>query len=108
VVEVEVGEDEQVDAVDAERAEALLDQLGIGPGIDQRGLGRAAHENGVSLPDVALGVLPVLGAREPGSNRRAGARTERPDDDDRDDGCRGSPPDRVVGTVAECHDDENR
>lgn len=61
VVAVEVRQDEQVDAVDAEQVEARAEPLAVIAGVHQGDCRprRPAHEHGVTLTDVARGHGPV-------------------------------------------------
>ncbi len=61
VVGVEVGEHQQVDAVDAEPAQAAAERLLVVADVDERRPSRAADQHGIALPDVALGDRPVVG-----------------------------------------------
>jgi hypothetical protein len=79
VVGVEVREHEQVDAVDAEAAEAAAQRLLVVAHVDERDLARAADQHRVALPDVALGHRPVARHRGPLARPDAG---DRPDEDD--------------------------
>lgn len=83
VVTVEVREDEQVDAVDAEQVEARPEPFGVVPGVhhgDSRS-GRPAHQNGVPLTDVARRHCPVR--RQTGAHDDPGhGDHDHPDDED--------------------------
>jgi hypothetical protein len=59
VIEVVVGEHEEIDSVDAQAVETGRERLGIGAHIDEGGEARVPHEHGVALADVARGELPV-------------------------------------------------
>ena len=64
MVGVEVGEDHGVEGVDAELAQAAVDQRRVGAGVDEDGTVRtAAQHDGVALADVA--------ARRPATPRAA-------------------------------------
>ncbi|MBE7162964.1 MAG: hypothetical protein INR72_17120 [Williamsia herbipolensis] len=72
VVAVEVGEDEQVDAVDGEHPEARLEHLRLVADVHQSDRPGAPHEHGIALPDVARRDRPI-------------GRDARPDHHGRDD-----------------------
>ena len=62
VVVIEVGEHEQVDALDAEGVETALQERSIPPRIDERDLAAVPHEQRVALAHVALRDAPLGGA----------------------------------------------
>jgi hypothetical protein len=77
VVPVEVGQDEQVDPVDAEQVEARRQAVGIVPGVDEgdRPAGTVADEDRITLPHVARRDGPVRWespAQDEHRHRRAG------------------------------------
>lgn len=59
VIQVVVGEHEEVESVDAETVQAVAEQFRIGTGVDERDRSGIADEQRIPLPDVAQGVLPV-------------------------------------------------
>ena len=67
-----MGEDEQLDAVDAEFVEARGKRCRFRAGVDERDRTAAADHRGVALPDVAQRELPVGRPAEVGDD--AGAR----------------------------------
>nr|WP_291040214.1 hypothetical protein [Herbiconiux sp.] len=80
VVEVVVGEHEEVETIDAQAVETGRERLGIGAHIDEGGEARVPHEHGVALADVARGELPVgrNGTRTADHASGEGTRDHRP------------------------------
>ena len=59
MVDVPVGEYEQVDAIDAQFVEAVAKQFRVAPRVDQRDLPETPHQHRIALADVAGRDLPV-------------------------------------------------
>lgn len=72
VVAVEVGQDEQVDVVDAEQRQAGPQPLGVVTGVDEGGLPGAPQQGRVSLPDVFSSQCQCVVGQSHLNNQRAG------------------------------------
>jgi hypothetical protein len=72
VIEVVVGEHEEIDAVDAQAVETGGERLGLGTNVDEGDEPRAPHEHGVALADVARRELPVGGNGARATDRASG------------------------------------
>ncbi|GGO80796.1 hypothetical protein GCM10012280_03550 [Wenjunlia tyrosinilytica] len=86
MVGVEVGEHQQGDAGDGEFAQACVDRLGCGAGVDDHGgTGSRRQDQGISLADVAHRHTPVPG-RPAGdeAGQRCGAQDRHHQEEDQD------------------------
>jgi hypothetical protein len=73
VVGVHVGEDHSSDPAYAERAQAVVDRLGIGPGVDHDHGRTVPHDERVALPDITRDERPPA-QRPAGRDDRDGDR----------------------------------
>ena len=83
VVEVVVGEHQQVDALDPGAREAGRERLGSRTGVDERDSTGRAEQHGVPLTDVAREHGPVGRQRPAARDGRESARAQRSTDDHR-------------------------
>lgn len=94
VVGIVVREDERVDAVDPQPVEAGCRELGVPPGVDHRDRAAVTEEEGVALPHIAGGDLPVGGDGEHTSDRSSAQRRREHETPAAEDHAR-SPADRA-------------
>lgn len=98
VVQVEVRQNDEVQALDAEARQAGAESLGFGPGVDERDRALRSPERRVALAHVAHRHLPVRGygqgARDRAHGRLTGDETRDQADDDARCRRRPSPPRR--------------
>ncbi len=88
MVDVEMGQNEQVERADAEPVQAVTDHFRMTADVDQSVMIAVSHKNSVALADVARGDLPVRGKGQPvpPAPSRQGPRIDSPTCHERD--CR--------------------